>query len=342
MRANSETLPAASPHTLAAGGTRARRGSRRHAARQYGPWAALAQYHTSATTQRCIASRRTPRSPAAPRSVASASMRRHLRYCGALSRATPTRAGEPRLVRVHRKCGFPRGVAARASDKQRESHRRHSRCRGGIVEGHQVPALRLAYSCGAGLSLVWFEFTESTASLVGSLPAPLTRSASLTVASATWDVKCLPRLHAQGRPEPRLVRVHRKYGFPRGVAARASCKERESRRRHGHCRGGIGTSSACLACTRGVGPSLVGSEFIESTASLGGSPHAPQTRSASLTVARRRPQNRGQVERLGGAPLPPPHTPGPAALPAGNLGKRVCAVAGAPIHARAQDQGEGG
>ena len=89
----------------------------------------------------------------------------------------------------------------------------------------------------AQASPVWFEFIESAASLVGSPPAPLTSSASPTVATAaageaSWrDIKCLPCLHVRGRPEPRLVRVHRKYGFPRGGAARASDKERESHRR---------------------------------------------------------------------------------------------------------------
>ena len=147
----------------------------------------------------------------------------------------------------------------------------------------------------AQASPVWFEFIESAASLVGSLPAPLTRSASPTVATAaageaSWrDIKCLPCLHVRGRPEPRLVRVHRKYGFPRGVAARASDKERESHRR---------------------------------------------------ATAATKPRSSGKARRR--ASPPPTHTPGPAALPAGNLGKRVCAVAGAPIHARAQDQGEGG
>jgi hypothetical protein len=88
MRANSETLPAASPHTLAAGGTRARRGSRRHAARQYGPWAAHAQYHTSATTQRCVASRQ--RQGHLPRPVLWRPRRcvGTFEYWGALSRAT--------------------------------------------------------------------------------------------------------------------------------------------------------------------------------------------------------------------------------------------------------------
>jgi hypothetical protein len=80
--------------------------------------------------------------------------------------------------------------------------------------------------------------SSSKARLPSLPPAPLTRSASPTVAAATageasWrDAKCLPRLHAQGRPEPRLDRV-RKYGFPRWVAACASDKERESHRRHG-------------------------------------------------------------------------------------------------------------
>ena len=64
------------------------------------------------------------------------------------------------------------------------------------------------------------------------------------------EVKCQPRLHVQGRPEPRRVRVHRKYGFPRRVAARASCKERESRRRHSHCWGGISGRQVPVPPTR--------------------------------------------------------------------------------------------
>ena len=59
------------------------------------------------------------------RSVASASMRRH--RGGHQVLASPSSAGSARalLVRVNRKCGFPRWVAARASEKERESHRRH-------------------------------------------------------------------------------------------------------------------------------------------------------------------------------------------------------------------------
>ena len=92
--------------------------------------------------------------------------------------ASPSSAGSARalLVRVNRKYGFPRWVAARASDKERESHRRHDHTEEASWGGRQV----------------------------------LTSPTSAGSARAS------------------LVRVNRKCGFPRWVAARASDKERES------------------------------------------------------------------------------------------------------------------
>ena len=134
---------------------------------------------------------------------------------------------EPRLVRVHRKYGFPRGVAARASDKERESHRRLGDV-GRQVSASPTRAGSARASSGSSSSKVRLpSWGRRPCLLQGARVSPPPRP----LPGRHRDVQCLPRLHTRGRPEPRRVRVHRKYGFPRGVAARASDKERESHRR---------------------------------------------------------------------------------------------------------------
>ena len=177
---------------------------------------------------------------------------------------------EPRRVRVQRKYGFPRGVAARASCKERESRRRHSHCWGGI-SGRQVPVPPTRAGSARASS-------GSSSSKV-RLPSWVAARASCKERESHRrhghgrhrDVKCRPRLHVQGRPEPVgfefIESTASIVGLPPAPRIRSASLTVAAA---SHGRGGIGMSSAGLAYTCRVGPSLVGFVFIESTASLVG------------------------------------------------------------------------